>query len=122
MVDEARRTYRSTLSEARPDYVIITYPETVWDLPTAKRIEYETLCKVLDELSIPYDGKKYSDVLTTFQGKTSGRERMSFHLSREIAARCEGGMVWYIHLDRKDLERLDLRGAIPRQEEHLEPT
>ena len=104
IVDEARRTYRSTLSEARPDYVVITYPDTVWDLPTAKRVEYETLCKVLDELRIPYDGKKYSDVLTTFRGKSS-EERKSFHLSREIAARCEGGMVWYIHLDRKERVR-----------------
>ena len=92
-------SYAAALKRIAPDYVVVTYPETIGRLPEFKRREFNVVSRLLSALAIPSESRQRSDVLDTVRIGRKQEPYSAYLPDAAILAKCSHGTVLFLNLD-----------------------
>ncbi|MHC5062578.1 MAG: hypothetical protein ACYTG5_01230 [Planctomycetota bacterium] len=104
LIARVEAAYEQQLAMIDPDYVVVTYPESISALSGFKKLEFDVIRLVLRQQDIRHEFRTRPECIEQIlvgKGK-SQKEYQAFILPAAAIESCQGGLLLYLNLDVED--------------------
>lgn len=104
LLSRLHTAYDRQLSTIHPDYVVVTFPESIGVLPEFKRQEFAVIRAVLGKRRIRHEFRRRDEAIEEIVVGKGENQKLyrAFVVPAAALESCQGGLLLYVNLDVKD--------------------